>query len=132
MSVPPAERWRRRLRYPLAAFFVAMGILHFVAPAPFESIMPPWIPLHHELVLLSGVFELGLGLAVLPERTRPWAGIGLILLLVAVFPANIHMALNDVPPESPPPRWVVWARLPLQPLMMAWAWWSTRPDRPAT
>jgi uncharacterized membrane protein len=72
------------------------------------------------------VAEVGLGLLVLPERTRPLAGIGLVLLLVAVFPANIHMALNEVPPEAPPPRWVVWARLPLQAVLVAWAWWCTR------
>lgn len=115
--------------YPLALFFVAMGILHFVVPGPFEAIMPPYLPLHHELVLISGLFELGLGLAVLAPPTRRWAGYGLVLLLLAVFPANIHMALNEVPPEAPPPRWLVWARLPLQAVMIAWALFCTRPPR---
>lgn len=126
-ELPTMERWRRRLLYPLAAFFVAVGVLHFVMPGPFESIMPPYLPLHHELVLLSGAFEIGLGLAVLPQATRRWAGYGLVLLLIAVFPANLHMALNEVPPEAPPPRWIVWARLPLQGVLIAWALWSTRP-----
>lgn len=128
-EVSATERWRRRLLPPLSAFFVGMGILHFVAPAPFEAIMPPYVPFPHEMVLISGVFELGLGLAVLPERSRRWAGYGLVLLLLAVFPANIHMALHEVPIESPPPRWLVWARLPLQGVMIAWALWSTRPPR---
>ena len=128
-EVPNAtERWRRRLRVLLAAFFVGMGILHFALPAPFEAIMPPWLPYPHGLVLLSGAFELGLGLAVLPARTRPWAGVGLVLLLLAVFPANVHMALHEVPAAAPPPRWLVWARLPLQAVFIAWAWWCTRPD----
>jgi len=127
-ALGPTERWRRRLRVLLAAFFVGMGLLHFVLPAPFEAIMPPWLPYPHELVLLSGAFELGLGLAVLPARTRPWAGVGLVLLLLAVFPANVHMALHEVPADAPPPRWLVWARLPLQAVFIAWAWWCTRPD----
>jgi uncharacterized membrane protein len=122
------ERWRRRLRGLLAAFFMAMGLLHFVLPGPFEAIVPPWVPYPYAMVLVSGAFELGLGLAVLPERTRPWAGVGLVLLLLAVFPANVHMALHEVPPEAPPPRWLVWGRLPLQAVFIAWAWWCTRPD----
>lgn len=125
------ERWRRRLLYPMAAFYVGMGVLHFVVPGPFEAIMPPYLPLHRELVLLSGAAEIALGLAVLPEVSRRWAGIGLVLLLLAVFPANVHMALNEVPPEAPPPRWVAWGRLPLQAVLIAWAWWCTRPARQA-
>lgn len=131
-EISPRERWRRRLRYPLAAFFVFMGVMHFVAADLFVAVMPSYVPYHLEMVWLSGVLEIALGLLVLPERTRPWAGWALVLLLIAVFPANVNMALHDVPPESPPPRWLMWARLPFQPVLMAWAWWVTRaPDEAA-
>jgi uncharacterized membrane protein len=126
-EAPATESWRRGLLYPLAALFVGMGVLHFVVTDVFVSVMPAYVPYHREMVWLSGLFEIGLGLAVLPERTRPWAGLGLVLLLIAVFPANVNMALHDVPPESPPPRWLMWGRLPLQALLIAWAWWVTRP-----
>jgi uncharacterized membrane protein len=94
-------------------------VSHFVNPAFFMAIMPPYLPWHRELVLLSGVAEVVLGGLVLPTRTRRLASWGLIALLVAVFPANVHMALN---PElfATIPSWLLWARLPLQGVM---GWW---------
>ena len=114
----------------LAAFFVAAGVAHFASPDFFVAIVPPYLPAHLELVYLSGVFEILGGVAVLVPRVRAAAGWGLILLLLAVFPANIHMALN---PEqvrgldlNRVPRWALWARLPLQPLCALWVWRATR------
>jgi uncharacterized membrane protein len=107
---------------------VMMGILHFTHAATFASIMPAYLPWHLELVYLSGVFELGLGLALLFERTRRLAAWGLIALFVAVFPANINMALHPdlpiagLPPGLPtPPPLALWLRLPLQFALIAWA-----------
>lgn len=117
---------RTASRRILAGFFTLAGILHFVVPQRFEAIMPPWIPLHAEAVAVSGAAEIAGGLALLPERTRPAARWWLIALLIAVFPANVHMALH---PEQAAagdiPRWLLWARLPLQPLLGLWVWRAT-------
>ena len=116
----------------LAAFFVFAGTMHFVVPKRYEAIMPPYLPRHREAVAISGLAEIAGGLMVLHPRTRVFAGTWLVALLAAVFPANVHMALH--PGEirgldaDRVPRWALWARLPLQPLMMAWAWKATRPD----
>ena len=116
----------------LAAFFVFAGTMHFVIPKRYEAIMPPSLPRHREAVVVSGLAEIAGGLMVLHPRTRVLAGTWLVALLAAVFPANVHMALH---PEEVKgldtdrmPRWALWARLPLQPLMMVWAWRATRPD----
>ncbi|MEA2215431.1 MAG: hypothetical protein QOK19_992 [Solirubrobacteraceae bacterium] len=110
----------------LAAFFVSAGVNHFVNPRFYEAIVPP--SLKHErrrIVQISGVAELAGGLGVLIPSTRRLAGVGLIALLAAVFPANLYMARE---PEDfkKLPRWALFARLPLQPLMMLWAWRATR------
>jgi len=116
----------------LAAFFVFAGTMHFVIPKRYEAIMPPSLPRHREAVVVSGLAEIAGGLMVLHPRTRVLAGTWLVALLAAVFPANVHMALH---PEEVRgldtdrvPRWALWARLPLQPVMMVWAWRATRPD----
>jgi uncharacterized membrane protein len=114
----------------LAGFFSFAGAMHFVIPRSYEAMMPPSLPRHRELVQISGVAELVGGLAVAPRRSRRLARWWLLALLVAVFPANLHMALN---PEQVRgldlervPRWALWARLPLQPLAMLWVWRATR------
>ena len=117
----------------LSFFFVFAGVMHFVNAEFFVSIMPPYLPLHLELVYLSGVFEIALGLAVLPRATRSRAGLGLIALLIAVFPANIHMAVNPEPyVEAGTALGFLYGRLPIQFLFMYWAWWATRPDAQAS
>jgi len=112
---------------------VVLGLLHFVAVEAFAQIVPPALPFPRALVWISGVFEILLGLALIPERTRRMAGWGLVALYVAVFPANVYMAVNNVKvldlPPAPPA--LLWARLPLQALFIAWALWVSRP-RPAT
>lgn len=119
-----------RSRRLLAGFFAFVGTMHFVIPRSFEAIMPPYVPRHREAVIVSGIAEIAGGLAVLPGPTRRLARWWLLALLAAVFPANVHMALN---PEQIRgldldriPRWTLWARLPLQPLAMLWVWRATR------
>jgi uncharacterized membrane protein len=119
-----------RSQKALTAFFATVGSLHFVIPRSFEAIMPPSIPRHREAVIVSGIAEIAGGAAVIPKRTRRFARWWLLGLLVAVFPANVHMAVN---PEQVNgldldrvPRWALWARLPLQPLAMLWVWRATR------
>jgi uncharacterized membrane protein len=108
--------------------FILAGALHFVSPETYERIMPPYLPLHRELVYLSGALEMLGGLGLFPGRTRPAAGYGLILLLFAVWPANLQMLL-DVRAAGKPSWWMalLWARLPLQVLLMAWVWRVSRP-----
>lgn len=110
----------------LAGFFIGSGVNHFVMPRAYQAIVPPRLQGHAKLVVdVTGVAEIVAGAAVLRRSTRPSAGIGLIALLIAVFPANLYMARS---PERfrRIPRWALYGRLPLQPLMMWWAWKATR------
>jgi uncharacterized membrane protein len=109
----------------LAAFWIAAGVNHFVNPKIYISIMPDYLPAHRELVLWSGVAELIGGLAVISRRTRnPFARWWILGVLAAVYPANVHMALN---PEryKQIPMPALWARLPLQFVAAFWAWRAT-------
>src|SRR4051812_28120668 len=105
----------------LGAVFVTAGLLHFAKPAVYEAIMPRYLPAHRELVFASGVAEIAGGAGVLHSRTRRVAGWGLIATLGAGFPANVEMAAHaDGFGRSPPAA--LWARLPLQGVLIAWAW----------
>ncbi len=115
------------LRWVLGLFMIAAGINHFLAPAPYVAMMPEALPWPLALVYLSGFFEALGGLGLLIPVTRRWAAWGLVALLVAIFPANLNMAINELPVGSlHPPAWALWARLPLQVVLIAWAWWYTR------
>ena len=115
-------------RTSLGVIFVAAGTLHFLAPGAYERIMPPYLPLHRELVYLSGALEILGGLGMLTRRTRPVAGVGLILLLLAVWPANLQMLL-DARAAGKPSWWLalLWARMPLQLVLMWCVWRASRP-----
>jgi uncharacterized membrane protein len=113
--------WSQRL---LSVAFMTTGILHFLRPATYEQIMPDYLPAHHELVLLSGAAEIAGGVGVVFARTRRAAGLWLVALLVLVFPANVNMALNAERFRSIGPT-LLWARLPLQGLLMWWAYRAT-------
>ena len=115
----------------LAGACVFAGTMHFVRPKDYAAIMPPQVPRHAEAVALSGVAEIVGGLAMFPAATRGFARWWNIAWLVAVFPANVYMALEPgevakrgVPADRIPP-WMLWARLPLQPLMILWVWRAT-------
>ena len=113
----------------VAVAMTSVGVLHFTQAETFAQIVPPFFPAPVWLVWISGVFEILGGLGVLVPRTRSAAGIGLVLLYVAVFPANIYMAVEPIAVNGVvPDRWLVWARLPFQPLFMWIAWWCTRPS----
>ncbi len=107
--------------------YIAAGANHFWNPKFYEDIMPPYLPWPSQLVILSGIAEIVLGVALLVPKTSQVAAWGLILLLIAVFPANVHMAMNpDLYPTIPPIA--LWLRLPLQGVLVAWAYWYTIGD----
>lgn len=103
----------------LSAFFLLAGANHFLHPAPYLAMMPPSLPWPRELVYLSGTAEMIGGMGVLFRTTRAYAGAGLITLLVAVFPANLNVALHGWPGVSLP-SWSLWLRLTFQ---IAFIWW---------
>jgi uncharacterized membrane protein len=118
-----------RTRKALAGFWIFGGIMHFVIPRSYEKTVPPQVPMTpKQAVAISGVAEIGLGLAVLEERTLPVARWGILALLAAVYPANIYMALKpEATGVKDVPRQLLWARLPLQ-FLFAWhAWKGTEP-----
>ena len=118
---------RRRLRVVLAVAMIAVGALHFVRPEGFLKIVPRALPFPLALVLISGVFEIAGGVGVLIPRVRRAASYGLVALYVAVFPANVNMAMNDIQPDGMHlPTIVFWLRLPLQIVFIAWALWVGR------
>ena len=108
----------------LAAAFVGAGVLHFVRPRMFEAIVPRWLPAPRALVLLSGAAEIAGGVGLLVPGLRVAAAWGLAALLVAVFPANVEMARHAERFASVAPRWALWARLPLQAVLIAWVLWA--------
>jgi len=108
-----------------AVFWIAAGANHFFNTPFYVSIMPPYLPWHLALVYISGLAEIGLGVLLLFERWSVLAGWGLIALLIAVFPANIHMALHPELYTYASP-FGLWLRLPLQGVLIVWAYWYTR------
>ena len=108
----------------LAAFFVFTGVLHFLRPRMFVAIVPPSLPAPGVLVALSGAAEVLGGVGLLVPGARVAAGVGLILLLAAVFPANVFMARHADRFRRIAPPWALWARLPLQPVLMGAVAWA--------
>ena len=118
-------RFKALTRWLFGALFIVAGANHFANTRFYLDIMPPYLPWHLALVYVSGVAAVALGGLLLVPRWSAWAGWGLIGLLVAVFPANLHMATHpELYPSLPPIA--LWVRLPLQALLIAWAYWYTR------
>jgi len=126
------NRAKSYLIWPMAAVYVFIGYTHLANPAPFVAIMPPGLPEPDLLNVVAGLAEIVLGVFVLEPRTRVLAAWGIIALLIAVFPANVHVATANIGLPSGEPgtgnALVNWFRLPFQAVFIAWAWWYTRPD----
>ena len=116
---------KRFLVYVMAIFYFFAGINHFWHPDGYVKIMPTYLPYHLPLVYISGVIESLLGLLLIPKKTRRLAAWLVIALLIAVFPANIQMAV-DFWKEKNAYLWVAILRLPLQVVLIWWAWIYTR------
>jgi uncharacterized membrane protein len=124
------NRAKTPLRWVMSIVMVTVGVVHFAYPAPFIVIVPAWLPNPALLVAISGVCEIlgGVGLQIRPARHL--AAWGLVALYIAVFPANLNQAMNHIEmPGSHIPAALLWARLPLQIVFIAWAYWYTRPDQ---
>lgn len=131
-AVPEKDRkasrsTKEKLRIMLAICIIVVGVMHFVVSDSFVKIVPDYLPYHLGLVYVSGFFEIlgGLGLLVPPvSQAAAW---GLLILFIAVFPANINMAVNAIDlPHIPDSSLLRWGRLPLQAVLIAWALWYTR------
>lgn len=120
------NRIKTTSKYFLAILMIFAGTMHFANTAFFLKIMPPYLPLHRELVLLSGAFEIVLGVLLLIPRFSRLAAFGIMALLIAVFPANIYLYQNQeiVPASST----IHLLRLLLQGVLVLWAFWHTRMD----
>jgi uncharacterized membrane protein len=115
----------------MGCLYTVAGIGHFVATHAYERVMPVYLPAHHALVLVSGAAEIAGGLGVLLPQTRRAAAWGIVLLLLAVWPANLWMAQH---PWLTPgiPHWALWLRLPFQVPLIWWAWLYTRRENVVT
>jgi uncharacterized membrane protein len=118
---------KKVLRWIFGIAFIFAGANHFINPDFYLNIMPPYLPWHLFLIYLSGIFEILLGIMILIPITQKPAAWGLILLLIAVFPANIYMAMNtDKFPDLD--SLLIYLRLPIQFILIAWAFWLTKKD----
>ncbi len=107
----------------MSAFYIFAGLMHFLKPAFFEKIVPPYMPNPKALVIWSGIFEIALGIGLLFDNRRSFSATGIILLLIAVFPANLYMAYDDKFKKIP--AFIRWGRLPLQAVLIWWAYQYT-------
>ena len=114
--------------YLMSFGYILIGAKHFIEPDFFLKIMPPYLPYHLELVYLSGAFEIILGIGLLIKKYRKFVSWGLIILLIAVYPANIYLAFNTEPQQAIniSPFLASWVRLPLQFVFIGLAYWHTK------
>lgn len=111
-------------RWVLASFFIIAGVNHFLAPEIYFGMMPAWLPAKAAANAIAGAAEIAGGLGLLIPRLRRPAAWGLIALLIAIFPANVQVALQgQMPGLDDAPAWLLWLRLPFQAVFIAWVWW---------
>lgn len=121
---------RRILLYLLSFQLCAAGFMHLLNPDFFVAIVPAKLPNPEWLNVISGLFEIVIGVYLLEPRTRVLAAWGAIALAIAVFPANVNMLIENIGPEGPGTGNPVanWIRMPFQAVFILWAWWFTQPD----
>ena len=127
LGLKPLRSFRENARVATGIAFVLIGISHFIVPGTYLAMMPPFLPAPIFLIYLSGFFEILGGIGLIIAKTKRLAAIGLTLLLLAVFPANIYVALNNVQLGG----WLnyavyQWLRLPMQFVLIGWVWWCER------
>lgn len=127
-NIPLLLRFQNNARIAAAVMFVLIGAMHLVKPGKLSYMIESWLPYATQLVLLSGVLEIILGLGLLFPSSEIYAAWGLMILLVLMFPANIYVAVKQLPPPGglPAKAWYTWSRLAFQPVYILWVWWSVR------
>ena len=112
----------------MGLFYFSVGVNHFTDPYLFLKIVPPYLPYKIELVYISGFLEIVLGVMLLIPKTRVYAGWGLIMLLIAVYPANIYLAFNETPQKAIGISAFAasWIRLPIQFIFLGLAYWHSK------
>jgi uncharacterized membrane protein len=137
--------WKEKLsshalkgRIAFSVAYIVIGIIHLISPEKLIYMVPGFLPYPQALVYITGVMEILLAILLLIPRYQRWAGWGIIGLLVVVFPANINVAVNNLPAPGglPAAAWYAWSRLAFQPIYIAWVWWAAmnaekRKDQPA-
>ncbi len=127
IPLPGMKDWPARMRLAMALALFFVGADHWVNPQRYLAMMPPWIPLHLELVLFTGAAEIAGAIGLLWKPARRLAGLMLAIYFVAVFPANIHNAVHGLAVDGlPQASWYYWLRLPFQPLAIWWALFSAQ------
>ena len=127
LGISNPHRIKEIFRVIHAVAIIVVGITHFIVPEQYARIVPPQLPYPFELVYISGFFEILGGFGLVIPFVSVAAAWGLIALYIAVFPANINMAVNSIPIDGIPHiPWLYWARLPFQAVLIAWAYWYTR------
>lgn len=111
------------LRWLLAVFFILAGVTHFLTPEVYLGMMPPWLPAPELMNQVAGLAEILGGVGLLLPAVRRAAGWGLIALLIAIFPANLHVAMQGHMPGTDLSATVLWLRLPFQAVFIALVWW---------
>ena len=109
----------------MGIFYISIGISHFTSPIWYVQIVPPYLPYKLELVYMSGLFEILFGGMLFFKKTRFLAGWGLILLLIAVYPANIYLAQTNGAAMNTTPL-IAWGRLPVQFIFVGLAYWHSK------
>ena len=109
----------------MGIFYISIGVSHFTSPIWYVQIVPPYLPYKLELVYISGLFEILFGGMLFFKKTRFLAGWGLILLLIAVYPANIYLAQTNGAAMNTTPL-IAWGRLPVQFIFVGLAYWHSK------
>ena len=109
----------------MGVFYISIGISHFTSPIWYVQIVPPYLPYKLELVYISGLFEILFGGMLFFKKTRFLAGWGLILLLIAVYPANIYLAQTNGAAMNTTPL-IAWGRIPVQFIFIGLAYWHSK------
>ena len=123
--------WHDHARRGLGAAMIVAGLSHLARPEPFLQHLPDWMPWPDATVAVSGLVEMALGVLMYwPQSLRDRVGLALAAYLVAVFPANVYVAVEGIDVQGQPDGPYPWLRLPLQALFVFLAWWSTRPSSP--
>ena len=124
---------KQTLKGVFAVCMIVAGITHFIAPSTYVKIVPPQLPYPEAIVYISGFFEILGGIGLLIPFVSQAAAWGLVILLIAVYPANINMAVNNIHIDNiPDGNWFQAIRLPFQFVLIAWAYWFTKPDKPTS